>query len=483
MSPRIAIPFLVVTAVAASACRSPCLEGYVEMDGRCVGPDASVTCDSAPAGVYAGSTDQGLPISFEVNATRTQVVNFNIDTDLVGPNDQHVSHQVRWAPGFPMIRCAFAGSLVGGEYSGSFIPPDSFAGVWADSVSQDISYGFYTAGGTFTAKWTSAGDGGTADGGAEDGGAPRDGGPPSDGGPPIDGGAPADGGAPIDGGAPTDGGTLPSLTLPAGFTSEVVAGGLSGPIALALDPATGDLFVAEYLAGSVTRYPRGGSPVPVAAGLTRPRGLSFVSGTPGRLYVSQEQGLLVVDLSGSSLPFGPALSFPAGPLVCDPTPRCFVAEFDFGRRGQAVWLVTADGSSVTAGTAAGIDQPFGLLREADSLLVAEASLGFSSADHVLFHSVRFDGGVTGFNPVPLVAQPGALASLGASLVLVSEVVVSGGSGRRVFLLDRVGATTRDFASGFSIPAALAYDAAHRELYVADLARGTVYRIFGPFDTL
>jgi hypothetical protein len=489
MRPGFALLLLVATIVAPPACRSPCLEGYTEVDGRCVAPDGSATCQAAPVGLYAGTTDQGLPISFEVNATRTQVVNFRIDTDLVGANNAHVVHEIRWGPGFPMIGCAFAGTLVGGEYSGSFIPPDTFAGVWADSVTQDISYGYFTGGGTFTAQWVSAADGGATDGGGDDGGGIGDGGPstdggmPLDGGTPLDGGPPVDGGPPADGGAPVDGGAASSLTLPEGFSSEILADNLLGPIALALEPATGDLFVAEHLAGSVTRFSRDGASRLVATGLIRPRGLSFVPGPADRLYVSQEQALLVIDLSGSTLPFGPFLSFSPGPLVCDPTPRCFVAEFDFGRRGQAVWLVTAEGASVAAGGPAGIDQPFGLLREADSVLVAEANLGFSSADHVLFHRLLLDGGVTGFNPVPLVAQPGALASLHSSLAFVSEVVLSGGSARRVFLLDRSVATTREFARGFSIPAALAYDAAHRELYVADLGRGALFRILGPFDGL
>jgi hypothetical protein len=425
-------------------------------------------------GLYAGLTDQGLPVSFRLAAARDHIEEFAIDTDLTGSDGSTVRHQIRWSPGFRMAGCEFAGTTPGGQFSGAFVPPSTFAGIWGDSYARDLTGMVFTAGGTFTATFQRDGDGGGADGGAADGGG-ADGGTPDGG---IEDGGAADGGI-ADGGA-ADGGA-PDIALPAGFTVEIYASGLSGPLALALDSSGGDLFVAEHLAGAVTRLPRTGGRTTALSGIAWPRGLSLVP--PATLYVSHAGGIQALQLGGTPAAFGPALSFSAGPLACDEAPRCFVAELDFGARGQAVWLVTPASAEPVATAQSGVDQPFGLALEPGGLLIAEADLGFATADGVLFHALSFDGGVSGLTPLPLIAQPGALAVLRPDLFFTSEVVFSGTGARKVFLLDRGSRSTRAFAQGFSLPAGLQYDPTRKELFVSDLARGAVYRVRGPFDTL
>lgn len=485
--PRVALALLLtVLAQAAASCTSRCVAGFTEVGGECVGPDGSgsAPCDAAQPGLYAGQTDQGLPISFELTPDRSQVRSFAIDTEITGQNGEKVRHEIRWGPGFPILGCTFGGRLINSEFAGSFRPPSAFVGSWADSVAQDVSFGFYTGSGTWTAQFQGpVGDGGTADGGpVADGGPALDGGLAEDGGPVADGGPSPDGGTGADGGAGAGGG-VSEITVPAGFTSEVYAQGLSGPVALAVEATSGDLYVAEHFAGTVARIPRSAPRSTAHGGLSRPRGLSLVPGSPDRLYVSHEGGIEAIEIGGSSAPFGPPLSFAAGPLACDATPRCFVAELDFGERGQAVWEVGASAAAIVADAANGIDQPIGLALGRETLLVAEGNLGFPSADGVLFHDVSLDGGVAGFTPVPLVAQPGALAPLAGNLLFVAEVDVRGGGGRQVFLLDRAARTTRPFASGFSLPLGIAFDASRGDLFVADLNRGAVYRVRGPFGAL
>jgi hypothetical protein len=455
----------------------------VDTNGICALPDGSANggCAAASPGLYAGVTDQGLPVSFEVSGDGSQIINFAIDTQLQGPPGTTVPrHQIRWGPGFPLLGCGFADTLDNGEYSGSFSPPHSFTGLWSDSVTipQNGEDVIYSAGGT----WSAIFGGSAGDGGAQmDGGAALDGGA-ADGGAVADGGA-ADGGA-QDGGA-QDGGGAPILSLPAGFSADIVAANLAGPIALALDPASGDLYFAETFAGTVTRLRRDGSLSLVLSLLRQPRGLSFVHGATDLLYASDESGITVVPTDGSADPtaFGPALSFPAGPLLCDATPRCIVAELRFGERRQSVWRVTADSVDLVAGPNDGIDQPLGLVGSGDGLLITDANLGFPPSG-ALFHVVSPDGGVTGFTPAPLVAGPGPAALLGGTRYAVGEVVIAGaGDDRNVFVLDRATFRTRPFAHGFAVPIALAYDNGRQELFVVDLSRGALYRVRGPFDSL
>ena len=69
-----------------AGCPAPCAAGFVQKDGVCVDPgaDAGAACGGAPAGLYAGVTDQNLPVSFELSADRTTARNFAIDVSLVG---------------------------------------------------------------------------------------------------------------------------------------------------------------------------------------------------------------------------------------------------------------------------------------------------------------------------------------------------------------------------------------------------------------
>jgi sugar lactone lactonase YvrE len=466
----------VLLLAADLGCSSRCAAGFVERDGVCVDPtgDGSLPlCSAAPPGRYEGLTDQGLPVSFELTADRKRVVNFAIDVVLIGDGPNRPTHQVRIPAGLPMSGCAFAGVIVNSEFSGAFLPPQQFAGAYYDTFLLTDTMTILPASGQWTASLVAPLDGGVAfDGAVADGAIPFDAGT-------IDAGA-------LDAGTLADGGASTALVLPPGFRADVLASGLLGPIALAHDTAGDALYVAEYFAGQVTRITLAtGARAAIATGLASPAGVSIAgAGTPGaKLYTAHAGGLLVQSLSGGAAQaFGPSLSFAPGPLHCSEAGVCHVVEFSFGRRAQALWRVTSAAATIVADADAGIDQPFGLAGSSAGLLVAEANLGFPSADGVLLHELDPDGGVTSLNAT-LLAQPGALAPLRADLFFVSEVVLASGGDRRVFLFDRVASSTRAFAAGFALPMALAFDAARGVLYVADLSRGVVVRIEGPFGTL
>ena len=215
------------------------------------------------------------------------------------------------------------------------------------------------------------------------------------------------------------GNVAPLLTLGGGAT------GLNAPVGIALDPATGHVFVANDGPGigSVTEYADGvfGNAAPIATiagastGLNTPFGVAVDPGT-GHLFVTNTgpgagsvteyakgadgNAAPVATIAGASTglsaPFGIAVDAATGNLLVANSGGSSVTVYAAGASGNVAPLRTLKG------THTGLDQPAGLVVDASGAVVV-ANLGGGSV-------TRYAAGASG-DAAPLATIAGAQTGL------------------------------------------------------------------------
>ena len=230
--------------------------------------------------------------------------------------------------------------------------------------------------------------------------------------------------------------------------------GYHTPGELAFDSA-GNLYVADFTSGTVSKVTPGGTVSTFAAGLSRPFGLAFDAA--GNLYVANDGSGTVskVTPGGTVSTFASGLSNPFG-LAFDAAGNLYVAN------GGTVSKVTPAGVVTTFAT--GFNQPFGLTFDfAGNLYVANDGSGTVSKVTPAGVVSTF---VTGFN------QPFGLTFDSAGNLYVANAELSVGNSVSEVTPEGVIST---FASGFGGPDGLAFDSAGN-LYVANGNSSTVSKV-------
>lgn len=152
-----------------------------------------------------------------------------------------------------------------------------------------------------------------------------------------------------------------------GFT---FAQDLSSPIGLAIEASGTYLFESDAGTGSIIKFALAdGTRTTFASGLSQPAGLAFDS--TGNLYVAEFNAGLISKIAsdGTKTTFASGLGFPAG-LAIDASNNLFEADSGTG----AIFKFAPDGTKTTF--ASGLAAPFGLAFEATgSLIVADNGNG------------------------------------------------------------------------------------------------------------
>ena len=233
--------------------------------------------------------------------------------------------------------------------------------------------------------------------------------------------------------------------------------GLSSPVGMAFD-ATGNLYVAEWSAGRVSRIDPQGRRSSFAEGLTSPSGLAI--GADGAIYVASYSrdevyrftpaGVRSVYVSGLATPVG--LSF-------DRAGRLLIAN----RRTNQILAVDAKGQLTTV--VDGLQTPVGAVQTLDGGYVV----------------ANIAGGVT------IIRPDGSRSEAGRGFKTPGAGVAMTRAGR-VFVVDYGGTTVREVlpngesrsvADGLSSPVGLTLAPDGESLLAATWGDGAIYRIAIP----
>jgi glucose/arabinose dehydrogenase len=146
-----------------------------------------------------------------------------------------------------------------------------------------------------------------------------------------------------------------ALSVPPGFTVQLLVAGLSGPRLLRVAP-NGDIFIAETRVNRI-RVIRAadGADVPsenrvFAAGLDRPFGIAFypAEGNPQWVYVANNNSVVrFAYRSGDLMARGPAQVIV--PSLCDSTGGHSTRDVAFSRDGRRLFISVGSGSNVAEG--------------------------------------------------------------------------------------------------------------------------------------
>ncbi len=229
--------------------------------------------------------------------------------------------------------------------------------------------------------------------------------------------------------------------------------GFSSPVGMAFDRA-GNLFVAEWGAGRISRITPDGARSTFADGLSGPSGLAI--DTEGRIYVASYSGDVVYRFSptGERQTWITGLATPAG-LGFDRAGRLLVAN----RRTNEILAFGADKARHVV--VSGLRTPVGAVHRADGgYVVSNIARGITilSGD-----GRRTETGESLRSPGPGIAQT---------------------PGGRVFVVDYGGTTISEvfadgrvvtFADGLSSPVGLTVSPSG-DLYAADWGNGAIYRV-------
>lgn len=231
-------------------------------------------------------------------------------------------------------------------------------------------------------------------------------------------------------------------------------GGFSSPVGMAFD-AAGNLYVAEWAAGRVSRIDPRGHRSTFAVGLSGPSGLAI--GADGTIYVASysrdeiyrftPQGVQSVHVTGLATPAG--ISF-------DMAGRLLIAN----RRTNQILAVAANGRLEPV--IEGLQTPVGVVQTPDSGYVVS----------------NIGGGVTIIQPDGTRVEAGkAFATPGPGVAITKE--------GRVFVVDYGGTTVREIlsngksrsvADGLKSPVGLTIAPDGASLLTAAWGDGTIYRI-------
>ncbi len=151
---------------------------------------------------------------------------------------------------------------------------------------------------------------------------------------------------------PNENGTLNSADM-----SSVGISGLGSPVGLAVD-AAGNLYVSDGANGDVVRFPLGGTPVTVASALISPGALAVDAN--GNVYVTTNNSITEYPFGGGSpITIGSGFANPSG-LAVDASGAVYVADTGNAR----IVRVAAGGSSQTDLLVTGITHPEGVTVDA-----------------------------------------------------------------------------------------------------------------------
>ncbi len=233
--------------------------------------------------------------------------------------------------------------------------------------------------------------------------------------------------------------------------------GFSAPVGMAFD-AAGNLYVAEWSAGRVSRIAADGTRKAFATGLEGPAGLAI--GPDGAIYVGSyaRDEIYHFTPEGQRSVFVEGLATPAG-IGFDRSGRLLIAN----RRTNQVLAVTADRRLLPV--ISDLQTPVGVVQKADGgYVVANIAGGITI--------VRVDGS--------RVEAGQGFRAPGAGIVQTS--------GGRVFVADYGGTTVREIlmsgssqavADGFSSPVGLVLTPDQTALLTATWGDGSIYQIDVP----
>ena len=254
---------------------------------------------------------------------------------------------------------------------------------------------------------------------------------------------------------------LPTLLVPGAAAALAFFALALAPISA--NAASGDLFVSNFLDGTISRFTPGGLQSTFASGLNSPSGLAFDKA--GNLFEadSGSNSILRITPNGTKTIFASGLNFPRG-LAFDTAGDLF--EADSG--SNSIFKFTLGGTKSTF--ASGLNQPVGLANLPEpgfnDLLFEADGDGVFLFNSIGTKSVVRSGLGTAFGPRGV-----ALDS--ATNLYWTDILVNNGSGGRIIKTPD-GSNLNTFASGLSNPFGLAFDSTGH-LFVADFGNGSVFK--------
>lgn len=229
--------------------------------------------------------------------------------------------------------------------------------------------------------------------------------------------------------------------------------GFRSPVGMGFDPA-GNLYVAEWSAGRVSRLAPDGDRATFADGLSGPSGLAV--GSDGMIYVASYSSDVVWRFTpdGQRSTHVTALATPAG-LSFDRTGRLMIAN----RRTNQI-LAVENGKLMPV--IDGLRTPVGAVQTPDGGYVVSNIAG--GVTIVRPDGTRTEAGQDFATPGPGIAQTpdGRVFVVDYGSTTVREILMSGGS--------------RVLADGFSSPVGLVLAPDGQALLTADWGNGAIWRI-------